>query len=239
MRCGNGAPLSSDGRAYSELASMVEQLTSLCSQLHVDDSSHSGNHSLEELLLQLNQLLVLTRDSIEQPHSSSPVQLPTAKPQVLSSQTTSTPPRNKSSAASRGGRGRGRGKGWRHRHTPGVLIVRRNMSSKRRWQSHKNGHSTEPGYARPTFSSSLRQSPHKPSIDSRNKQPACPSPPHSPPLQCLNNVSPVLSPSDPTTTDTCDKQETGGGKERKAEEEEEVKLCHPLPHDLAERELTR
>ena len=239
MRCGNGAPLSSDGRAYSELASMVEQLTSLCSQLHVDDSSHSGNHSLEELLLQLNQLLVLTRDSIEQPHSSSPVQLPTAKPQVLSSQTTSTPPRNKSSAASRGGRGRGRGKGWRHRHTPGVLIVRRNMSSKRRWQSHKNGHSTEPGYARPTFSSSLRQSPHKPSIDSRNKQPACPSPPHSPPLQCLNNVSPVLSLSDPTTTDTCDKQETGGGKERKAEEEEEVKLCHPLPHDLAERELTR
>lgn len=189
MTRGSGVIPSSDSKIPTELASVVEQLSLLCSQLQVEGGSqdpNDGDKTLEGLLLQLKEHLqkrgAKKRESwgrLGHPETDHTSQ---HQPEFLSN----APVPSKPHSAGRGaqGKGRRRRQRWKGtgRHPPGVLIVRPQIKSVRRQEvAMKNEASSTPGYSQPTFSSTQHQSPRKHCPVSPTRKPASLSHPHSPP----------------------------------------------------------
>ena len=203
-----------DSRVCSELASLLEQLATLASQLLENDGGSEHELSLNEVIAQLKQHLETKK--AEEHRLSSPVPPPTR-------------------AAIKPNRGRGKG---RRRPTPGVLIVRQTKCSRRKWLWSRPAAGT-PGYTKPTFASTVRQSPRRPYLHSSIRQH-----PSSPPLDTrqFTNISPVPHISSPmphsATRPALSRPPVKANKKEAAAAESEEETGHH-PHDLAERELMR
>ena len=192
---------------------MLEQLSTLASRLLEDDDAREHDDlSLDEALSQLKQYLKTRKEADERPPPSL-----------------SHPP---AQAVVRPSRGRGK----RRRPPPGVLIVRQTKCSRQQWLRHRPVGS--PGYTKPTFASTIRQSPRRPHLHSsiRRSSPRLDkavSPRH------LKDISPVPHISNPSTSPIPHSASpTPLEKEEKRVTESDGESRHH-PHDLAERELMR